>query len=138
MKNMSTLHLEIVTPDRIVLSTDVDYIGAHGMDGDFGILPNHAALLSALSLGALHFDKDGKRQYCFVSGGFLEVAGSMVTILAESAELAEDIDTARAEAARKRAEDFINCVLCEGVDQARAARARSRADARLRIATAMK
>ncbi len=132
---MKPLHLEIVTPDRIVLSTEVDYIGAHGLDGDFGILPNHSPLLSALAVGGLHFDKDGKREYCFVSGGFLEVAGSMVTVLAESAELAEDIDTARAEDARKRAEDFINCVLCEGIDQARAAKARTRADARLKVVT---
>ena len=128
------MHLEIVTPDEILISTQVQYIGAHGCDGEFGILPNHAAMLTVLDTGELHFDKDGKRNYCFVSAGFLEVAGSMVTILAESAELAEDIDTARAEAAVKRADDFINCVLCEGIDQARAQKAKKRADARLRVA----
>lgn len=132
---MKVLHLEIVTPDTIVLSTEVEYIGAQGVEGNLGILPRHAALLSALSVGGLYFIKDGVKKWIFTSGGFLEVAGSMVTILAESAELADDIDTARAQAARKRAEDYINCVLCEGIDQARAQKALNRADARLQVST---
>ncbi len=135
---MKSLHIEIVTPDKIVLSTEVEYVGAPGIDGQIGIMPNHIPLLTALSVGGLHIVKDGKTQWAFISGGFLEVAGNMVSVLAESAELAEDIDTARAESARKRAEDFINCVLCEGVDSARARKARNRADARLQLAALLK
>ncbi len=131
---MQALHIEIVTPDSIVLSTEVDYIGAPGIDGQIGIMPGHIPLLSALAVGALYYRKDGKTTWAFVSGGFLEIAGNMVSVLAESAELAEDIDTARAEAAKKRAEDYINCIQCEGVDQMRAEKARKRADARIHLA----
>ncbi len=135
---MQNLHIEIVTPDKTVLSTEVDYVGAPGTDGQIGILPNHIPLLSALEVGGLYYRKDGKTLWVFLSGGFLEVAGNMVSVLAESAELAEDIDTARAEAARKRAEEYINCVLCEGVDQMRAKKALDRADARIQIAALLR
>ncbi len=131
---MQALHIEIVTPDSNVLSTEVDYVGAPGIDGQIGIMPGHIPLLSALQIGGLYYRKDGKTVWAFISGGFLEIAGNMVSVLAESAELADDIDTARAESAKKRALDYINCTECEGVDQLRAEKALKRADVRLEIA----
>nr|WP_321513078.1 F0F1 ATP synthase subunit epsilon [uncultured Pseudodesulfovibrio sp.] len=101
---MATLKLEIVTPDRKVLSEDVDYVGAPGIMGEFGILPNHVPFLSALGIGNLHYNQDGKAHYVFVSGGFAEVSSNKVTILAEVAEKATEIDTERAQKAKERAE----------------------------------
>jgi ATP synthase, F1 epsilon subunit (delta in mitochondria) len=102
---MASLQLDIVTPDQLVLSTDVDYVGAPGLEGEFGILSGHVPFISALAVGGLHYNKEGKTRWVFVSGGFAEISDDRVTILAESAEEAENIDTARAEAARKRAEE---------------------------------
>nr|WP_321260486.1 F0F1 ATP synthase subunit epsilon [uncultured Pseudodesulfovibrio sp.] len=102
---MATLKLEIVTPDRKVLSEDVDYVGAPGIMGEFGILPNHVPFLSALGIGNLHYNQDGKAHYVFVSGGFAEVSHNKVTILAEVAEKATEIDTDRAKLAKERAEE---------------------------------
>ena len=100
----STLQLEIVTPDKVVVSQTVDYVGVPGIEGEFGVLPHHIALLSALAIGDLYFRVDGKTEHVFVSGGFAEVSDNKLSILAESAERGEDIDTARANAARERAE----------------------------------
>ncbi|NDV20115.1 F0F1 ATP synthase subunit epsilon [Pseudodesulfovibrio sp. JC047] len=102
---MATLKLEIVTPDRKVLSEDVDYVGAPGIMGEFGILPNHVPFLSALGIGNLHYNQDGKAYYVFVSGGFAEVSNNKVTILAEVADKATEIDTERAKLAKERAEE---------------------------------
>ena len=101
---MSALHLEIVTPDRLVLSVDTEYVGATGVEGEFGVLPGHVPFLSALDIGVLHYHVEGKIKYVFVSGGFAEVNNNAMTVLAESAEEAESIDFARAEEARRRAE----------------------------------
>ena len=101
---MATLKLEIVTPDRKVLSEDVDYVGAPGIMGEFGILPNHVPFLSDLGIGNLHYNQDGKAHYVFVSGGFAEVSHNKVTILAEVAEKATEIDSDRAKLAKERAE----------------------------------
>ena len=94
----STLQLEIVTPDKVVVSQTVDYVGVPGIEGEFGVLPHHIALLSALAIGDLYFRVDGKTEHVFVSGGFAEVSDNKLSILAESAERGEDIDTARANA----------------------------------------
>ena len=102
---MASLQLEIVTPDRLVLSRQVDYVGAPGLEGEFGVLPGHIPFLSALAVGSLSYKAEGKTRYAFVAGGFAEVSDDKVTVLAESAEEACNIDFARAEAARKRAEE---------------------------------
>ncbi|THB62702.1 MAG: F0F1 ATP synthase subunit epsilon [Desulfovibrio sp.] len=99
-----TLQLEIVTPDQQVLSETVDYVGAPGFEGEFGVLANHIPFLSALNIGNLYYKKDGKTRYVFVSGGFADVSNNKITILAESAEKAEDIDVERAMNAKDRAE----------------------------------
>ncbi len=129
---MKSLHLEIVTPDKAVLSTEVDYIGAPGVDGEFGILPGHIALLSALSVGGLYYKKDNKTSWAFLSGGFLEVANNKVSILAEAAELFENIDKSRAEEAKKRAEARLQSSE-ESIDKIRARKALNRAELRLRV-----
>ena len=82
----STLQLEIVTPDKVVVSQTVDYVGVPGIEGEFGVLPHHIALLSALAIGDLYFRVDGKTEHVFVSGGFAEVSDNKLSILAESAE----------------------------------------------------
>ncbi|MDR2503861.1 MAG: F0F1 ATP synthase subunit epsilon [Deltaproteobacteria bacterium] len=98
------LQLDIVTPDRLVLSERVDYVSAHGVKGDFGVLPGHIPMLVALSVGGLSYVVDGSRRTAFVNGGFAEVAGNKVTVLAESSELADNIDLARAMESKRRAE----------------------------------
>ncbi len=134
---MQALHLEIVTPDKLVLSTDVDYIGAPGVDGEFGILSKHISLLSALALGKLYFKQGAKTSWVFVSGGFLEVADNKVSILAEAAELAEDIDKARAEEAQKRASDYLASNEAN-INKDRAKKALARAQTRLDISNMSK
>ena len=127
----STLQLEIVTPDKVVVSQTVDYVGVPGIEGEFGVLPHHIALLSALAIG----DRvDGKTEHVFVSGGFAEVSDNKLSILAESAERGEDIDTARANAARERAEARLAAKTAE-TDMLRAHLALQRAVERLHIAS---
>jgi len=99
------LQLEIVSPERLVVSEQVDYVGAPGVDGEFGVLPGHIPLLSALAIGALYYRKGKETTYVFISGGFAEVSNNTVTILTEAAELVADIDTARAVEAKRRAEE---------------------------------
>lgn len=99
------LQLDIVTPDKVVFSDQVQYVSARGVEGEFGVLPGHFQLLSALDIGCLHYTTlEGDKKCAFVGGGFAEVLNDKVTILAESSELAEDIDQARAMQARERAE----------------------------------
>ncbi|SDB27327.1 ATP synthase F1 subcomplex epsilon subunit [Desulfonatronum thiosulfatophilum] len=99
-----TIHLEIVTPDRKLLSEDVEFVGAPGYNGEFGVLPDHAPFLSALGVGSLHYNKDGRTYWIFLSGGFAEVSGNKMSVLAEVAERAEEIDAERARKAKDRAE----------------------------------
>ncbi|HWR04438.1 MAG TPA: F0F1 ATP synthase subunit epsilon [Humidesulfovibrio sp.] len=124
------LLLEIVTPDRKVLSQDVDYVGAPGALGEFGVLPNHIPFLSALGIGNLYYKDDGKTHYVFVSGGFAEVSPEKVTILAEAAEKAADIDLERARKAQDRAHQRLQRTQ-EKIDNARAQAALRRSLARL-------
>lgn len=99
------IHLEIVTAERVVLSDDVDMINAPTRDGRVGILPRHAPLLTILEVGELDIIKDGITTPFAISGGFMEVLPTRVTILADTAERADEIDEARAEAARRAAEE---------------------------------
>ena len=101
------IHLEIVTAERVVLSDDVDQINAPTKDGRVGILPRHMPLLTILDVGELTIIKQGITTPFAVSGGFMEVLPNRVTILADTAERADEIDEARAEEARRRAEEQI-------------------------------
>ena len=100
---MEGLRLEIVTPDKVVLQADVDYVGAPGVDGEFGVLAGHISLLAALSIGGMYYKQGAQTHHAFVSGGFAGVADNKVTILAEAAELADEIDVDRAQQAYERA-----------------------------------
>ncbi len=131
---MASLHLEIVTPDRLVLSTETDYVGAPGLEGEFGVMAGHIPFLSALAIGGLYYKTGGKTRYVFVAGGFAEVSDNKVTVLAESAEEAETIDFARAEHARKRAEERLSrAAKEEAINQTRALAALQRASCRLSL-----
>ena len=105
---MAKLMVEVVTGERIVFTeSDVDMVVAPGGDGALGILPSHAPLISTLAAGELRIKKGASEQSIVVFGGFIEVTPTKVVILADTAERAEEIDVARAEAARKRAEEAL-------------------------------
>ncbi|MBR3880510.1 MAG: F0F1 ATP synthase subunit epsilon [Mailhella sp.] len=131
---MEGLRLDIVTPDKVVLNAEVDYVGACGVDGQFGLLPQHAPMLTALKVGDLYYRQGNETHWVFVSGGFAQISDNKVTILAESAELASDIDVERAQEAKARAEKYLDSPTPD-VDLARAELALQRAVARLRVAS---
>ena len=97
--------LEVVTPDHLLLSKEVDYVSAPGSEGDFGVLPGHCHFLTTLRIGELQFRVGEKIEYMSVLWGFVEVTPTKVTVLAEIAEKAEDIDVDRAEEAVRKAEE---------------------------------
>ena len=96
---MAPMRLEIITAERRVYSDDVDLVVAPGLEGQLGILPHHAPLMSSLQPGELIIRKDGEETYLAVSGGFLEVLDNQVTVLADAAERSDEIDEERAQAA---------------------------------------
>ncbi len=100
-----TTKLDIVSVERIVFSGDVDIVIAPGREGQLGILPGHAPLMTTLNAGELIARQGGEEFILAISGGFLEVLPDRVIVLADAAERAEEIDMARAEAARKRAQE---------------------------------
>ena len=129
---MASLQLEIVTPDQLVLSKEVDYVGAPGLEGEFGVLPGHVPFISALAVGCLYYKTSGRNHYVFVAGGFAEVSDDKVTVLAECAEEAELIDFERAERALKRANERITGK-AHDIDLVRAEAALRRAANRLSL-----
>ena len=130
---MAKLRFEIVTAERLVYSDDVDIVIAPGFEGQLGILPSHAPILTMLHPGELVVRKNGEETAMFVSGGFLEVMGNRVTVLADVAERAEEIDIARAEEAKRRAEEMLREHIPE-MDLARAEAALKRSLMRLKVA----
>ena len=101
---MATLQLEVVTPERSVLSEAADAVTAPGLGGELGILPGHTSLISQLQTGVLSYTSGGKTLQLHVSGGFIEVKDDVVSVLAEVAERPEEIDAARARLAREHVE----------------------------------
>lgn len=101
------IRCEIVSQDRLVYEGDVDIIVAPGEAGEMGILPNHAPLLSTLKYGILRVRHKGGEEVFTIAGGVIEVQPDIITVLADAAENVEEIDVARAEAARKRVEKFL-------------------------------
>jgi F-type H+-transporting ATPase subunit epsilon len=98
------LLLEVVTPEKLLLSQEVDEVIAPGSEGEFGVLPGHCHFLSTLKIGELRYRSGNNTSYMSVLWGFAEVTPTKVTILAEIAEKAEDIDIERAQAAVEKAE----------------------------------
>ncbi|TJY41890.1 F0F1 ATP synthase subunit epsilon [Cohnella pontilimi] len=130
---MSTLRLEIVTPERKVYEEDVNMVVVKGVAGELGILPNHIPLVTPLKIAPVKAKKDGKDEYIAVHGGFMEVRKDKVVILAEAAELGQDIDVIRAREAKERAERRLADRASE-LDIRRAELALQRATSRLTVA----
>ena len=130
---MSKLNFEIVTAEKVVHSEEVDIVIAPGIMGQLGILPGHTSLMTMLQPGELITRSGNEESAIFVSGGFLEVMQNRVTILADTAERAEEIDMSRAEEARRRAEERLR-LRPEDVDLARAEAALKRALMRIKVA----
>lgn len=127
------LHLEVVTAERVVYSDEVDMVIAPGMEGTLGILPKHAPLMSVLGIGELRLRKGGSETTMAIGGGFLEVLHDRVTVLADTAERADEIDVARAEEAQQRAQRL--AAERPGIEQAAALQAAiRRAQVRLNVA----
>ena len=127
------IRLEIVTAEKQVYSGDVDVIIAPGIDGELAILPRHAPLMTMLRPGELRLRQGGEETSLAVTGGFMEVRPDKVTVLADAAERADEIDIERAEAAMRRAEDRLMTHRNE-IDVARAQAALQRSLARLKVA----
>ena len=104
---MATINLEVITVERTVYSGSVDMVVAPGIDGELGILPHHTLLMTMLKPGELRIKIGGQEESLAVSGGFIQVLPDRVVVLADAAERVEEIDLARAEAARKRAQEKI-------------------------------
>ena len=130
---MARIKLDIVTAERAVYSDEVDLIVAPGVEGQLGILPHHAPLMTMLQAGELVVKKGGEEHFLTVTGGFLEVRPDRVIILADASERVDEIDIARAEAAKKRALERLQ-KRTPDVDIASAQAALQRAIVRLGVA----
>lgn len=133
---MAQIHLEVVTPHGPVVSEDVDIVTAPGIDGEFGVLANHAPFLSVIKTGTLVFKQDKREKFLMVSSGFAEVSNNKVTFLVETAEFGHEIDVDRALRARERAEKRLAEAQAhaEDLDRMRAEIALQRAVARITVA----
>ncbi|MDQ6720301.1 MAG: F0F1 ATP synthase subunit epsilon [Candidatus Dormibacteraeota bacterium] len=127
--------LRVVSVERSLFEGDVDFIVANGADGELGILPRHAALMTSLKPGTLKITQGDKETLIFVGGGFLEVLPDRVTVLADTAERAEEISIERAEAARKHAQEKLAGTLSTA-EEVEFQQALAMAEARLRLARA--
>lgn len=131
----SRIQLDIVTPEKLAYSGEVDEVNLPGALGEFGVLPGHTFFLSELKIGPMHFRREGRVEWFALNRGVAEVTPEKVTVLVTTAEHREEIDVARAEAARARAEERIQARQ-EGVDILRVEAALQRALARLKVAKA--
>ena len=128
------LALEIVTPDRALVREDVDELQLPGQEGYFGVLPGHTPLLAMLKVGELWYRIGQEKHYLAIAGGFVEVLPDRVTVLAQIAERAHEIDVARAEAARQRAQERL-AHLPRDIDLDRARIALMKSLIRIQVAT---
>jgi F-type H+-transporting ATPase subunit epsilon len=131
---VATFKLEIVTAERMIFSDDVSAVIAWGVEGQLGILPHHAPLMTILQPGDLMIRKDKEEEYVAISGGFLEVRPDKVIILADACERVDEIDIARAEEAKKRAQETLKTAAPLTIDTAAAEAALRRSLARLKVA----
>src|SRR3954454_6020089 len=128
------LLLQIVTPERQVFYDQVDSVVCPGIEGELGILPHHAPLLTTLGFGELRIRTGGQEESFAIAGGFLQVRPDKVVVMAETADLASDIDLEAAERARRDAERQLEEGFTEPADLARARAAMERALLRIRVA----
>jgi len=130
---MASFQLELITPNRVLVSERARSVRVPGTEGSLGILAGHAPLMSALRVGLVKVElENGDQDFIATSGGFIEVTQEKVTILADTAETAKDIDVARAESAVARARQHLDSG--GAVDYAEASAALERATNRLRVA----
>jgi F-type H+-transporting ATPase subunit epsilon len=130
----TSIDLQIVTPEKMLVREQVDEVEIPGTDGYFGVLPGHTPMLASLAVGELWYRKGQEKTYLSIAYGFCEVLPERVTILAQLAERAEEIDVARAEEARKRAEARLTAAKGE-VDYERARSALVKSLARLQVSS---
>jgi F-type H+-transporting ATPase subunit epsilon len=114
------LLLEIVTPEKLAFSEEVDAVTLPGVEGELGVLPHHAPLLTTLGIGELKIRKGGHEDYFAIAGGFLQVRPDRVVVMAETADMASEIDLQKAEEARREAERALEAGFVEPADMARA------------------
>jgi F-type H+-transporting ATPase subunit epsilon len=129
----TSIALQIVTPDRLLVKEQVDEVEIPGTEGYFGVLPGHTPMLASLSVGEMWYRKGQEKTFLSLAYGFAEVLPDRVTLLASLAERAEDIDIARAEEARRRAEQRLQNA--KDVDYERARTALVKSLARLQVAS---
>ena len=129
-----TLHLEIVTPERLAYSDEVDMVLVPGLEGELGILPHHTPLVSLLGVGELKIRKGSDEETFAIAGGFLQVRPDKVVVMAEIAEIGAEIDLERAQAARAEAEKALESGYVEGADLSAARAELQRALLRIRVA----
>jgi F-type H+-transporting ATPase subunit epsilon len=110
------IQLEIVTPERLAYSDMVDSVQLPGSEGELGVLPHHAPLVSLLGIGELRIRKGGAEESFAIVGGFLQVLPDKVVVLAETADMASEIDLERAQEARRSAEKALETGFHEGAD----------------------
>jgi F-type H+-transporting ATPase subunit epsilon len=129
-----TLLLEIVTPERQVFSDEVDGVVCPGVEGELGILPHHAPLLTTLGFGELRIRRGNEEEFFAIAGGFLQVRPDKVVVMAETADMASEIDLEKAQEARREAEQALAEGFEEPADLARARASLQRALLRIRVA----
>jgi len=127
------LELEIVTPDKMLVKASVDEVTIPGKAGDIGVLPGHAPLITELTIGEIAYKQGGKTEHLSVAWGFAEVLPDKVTILAQTAERAQDIDVKRATAAKNRAEEALKYPAPD-LDYEATLNAIKRAEVRIKVA----
>ncbi len=128
------IKIEIVTPDAMVVSDEVDEITVTGAAGEFGVLPGHCHMLSSLKIGEVNYKNENVVKYLALGSGYAEVGPDKITILAETAELSGDIDVERAQGAKIRAEEAIGSLSKDEKEYQEAESAFERATVRLEVA----
>jgi F-type H+-transporting ATPase subunit epsilon len=128
------LQLDIVTPEKLAYSDEVDAVTLPGSEGELGVLPHHAPLISTLGAGELVLRKGGAEESFAIVGGFLQVLPDKVVVMAETADMASEIDLERAQAARREAEQALEGGFVEGADLSAARAQLQAALIRIRVA----
>jgi F-type H+-transporting ATPase subunit epsilon len=128
------IQLEIVTPERLAYQDEVDAVFCPGVEGELGVLPHHAPLLSTLGIGELRIRKGAQEEFFAIAGGFVQVRPDKVVIMAELADLSSEIDLVAAEEARNEAQRAIQQGFEEPADLAQARASMERALLRIRVA----
>jgi F-type H+-transporting ATPase subunit epsilon len=128
------IQLEIVTPEKLAYQGEVDSVQLPGSEGELGVLPHHAPLVSTLGAGELRLRKGTEDEFFAIVGGFLQVLPDKVVVMAETADMASEIDLERAQEARRKAEQALESGFVEGADLAAARAALQTALLRIRVA----